>query len=214
MKGGLSRNIPELVMLPHVLQPMSSQVLAEYLLDHPDLVRGKDVLDMGSGSGIQGIAAALAGARSVTLSDLSPHAFANTRENIDLLECEATCSLHKGDLFAPLEGRCFDVIVFAHPYFGDKPVPGLPVTQGMLDDGGLIVRFLKEAPDYLRNNYRILMPFLDIAGTTNDPRLRGRDAGYKVQELYSKKLASGLQKGKFHIYELTNENGEVEGSQQ
>jgi predicted nicotinamide N-methyase len=40
--------------------------LARYILDHPSEVRGRSVLDFGSGSGLVAIAAAIAGARSVT----------------------------------------------------------------------------------------------------------------------------------------------------
>lgn len=39
------------------------QGLARYILDHPETVRGKRVLDFASGSGLVGIAAAMAGAR-------------------------------------------------------------------------------------------------------------------------------------------------------
>ena len=42
--------------------------LARHILDHPDLVRGKTVLDIGSGSGLVAIAAKLAGAAEVTAS--------------------------------------------------------------------------------------------------------------------------------------------------
>ena len=41
------------------------QALARYVLDHPDTVHGKRVLDIGSGSGLVGIAAAKAGAAPV-----------------------------------------------------------------------------------------------------------------------------------------------------
>jgi predicted nicotinamide N-methyase len=40
--------------------------LARYVLDHPSEVRGRSVVDFGSGSGLVAIAAALAGARTVT----------------------------------------------------------------------------------------------------------------------------------------------------
>jgi predicted nicotinamide N-methyase len=50
----------------------SGQALARYLLDHPDLVRGRRVLDFGSGSGVAGIAAAMAGAAEVIATDLAP----------------------------------------------------------------------------------------------------------------------------------------------
>lgn len=47
----------------------SGQALARHLLDHPELVRGKRVVDFGAGSGVVGIAAARAGAASVTAVD-------------------------------------------------------------------------------------------------------------------------------------------------
>lgn len=50
--------------------------MARYLLDHPQTVRGRSVLDLGSGSGLTAIAAALAGARAVTASELDPFAIA------------------------------------------------------------------------------------------------------------------------------------------
>jgi predicted nicotinamide N-methyase len=46
------------------------QALARYLLDHPDLVRGKTVLDIGSGSGVGAIAAMMAGAKSALAADI------------------------------------------------------------------------------------------------------------------------------------------------
>jgi predicted nicotinamide N-methyase len=52
------------------------QALARYLLDHPETVAGRDVLDLASGSGMVAIAAALAGARRVTASDIDPFAAA------------------------------------------------------------------------------------------------------------------------------------------
>lgn len=43
--------------------------LARYLLEHADLVRGRPVVDVATGSGIVAIAAAMAGARSVAAYD-------------------------------------------------------------------------------------------------------------------------------------------------
>ena len=50
------------------------QGLARYVLDNPDCVRGKSVLDFASGSGLVGIAAAMAGAATVTACDIDPWA--------------------------------------------------------------------------------------------------------------------------------------------
>jgi predicted nicotinamide N-methyase len=50
----------------------SGQALARHLLDRPEIVRGKRVVDLGSGSGIAGLAAARAGAAHVLALDLDP----------------------------------------------------------------------------------------------------------------------------------------------
>jgi predicted nicotinamide N-methyase len=57
------------------------QALARYVLDHPDLVAGRRVLDVGAGGGIVAIAAALAGAREVTAVDIEPYAIEACRLN-------------------------------------------------------------------------------------------------------------------------------------
>ena len=48
------------------------QALARYVLDHPDLVAGKRVLDFGAGSGLVALAAAKAGAAHVIAADIDP----------------------------------------------------------------------------------------------------------------------------------------------
>ncbi len=60
------------------------QVIARWLLDHPDLVAGRDVIDLGCASGLVGIAAALAGARSVLCIDIDPTATTAARSNAAL----------------------------------------------------------------------------------------------------------------------------------
>jgi predicted nicotinamide N-methyase len=57
------------------------QALARYALDHPGVVAGRTVLDLGSGSGLVAIAAALAGAASVLASEIDPMAAAAIRLN-------------------------------------------------------------------------------------------------------------------------------------
>ena len=49
------------------------QALARYLIDNPDLSRGKRVLDLGSGSGLTAIAAMKAGAKSVLAADIDAY---------------------------------------------------------------------------------------------------------------------------------------------
>jgi len=50
------------------------QALSRYILDNPGIVRGRDVLDFASGSGLVAIAALKAGARSALCADIDPFA--------------------------------------------------------------------------------------------------------------------------------------------
>jgi predicted nicotinamide N-methyase len=52
----------------------SGQVLGHCVLDNPDWVKGKTLVDFGAGSGVVGIAAKMAGARRVILCDLDEKA--------------------------------------------------------------------------------------------------------------------------------------------
>jgi predicted nicotinamide N-methyase len=52
------------------------QALARYLLDHPETVKDRQVIDVASGSGLAAIAAAKAGAEAVTGYDIDPLAIA------------------------------------------------------------------------------------------------------------------------------------------
>lgn len=62
----------------------SGQALARYLLDNPETVRGKSVVDLGTGSGIVALAAARAGAASVIALDLDPLSRSAALLNADL----------------------------------------------------------------------------------------------------------------------------------
>lgn len=46
------------------------QAVARYMIDNPDMVRGKQVIDFAAGSGVSSMAAALAGAASVVANDI------------------------------------------------------------------------------------------------------------------------------------------------
>lgn len=59
------------------------QALARYVLDHPEVVRGKRVIDLASGSGLVGIAAMKAGAAHVLAADIDGFAVAAMRLNAE-----------------------------------------------------------------------------------------------------------------------------------
>ena len=71
---------------------VGGQALARHILDNPDLVRGKAILDFASGSGLVGIAAKLAGATSVLATDIDGVALAAMNLNAEINGVEITVS--------------------------------------------------------------------------------------------------------------------------
>ena len=82
------------------------QALARYVLDHPDLVHGRSVLDLGSGSGLVAVAAALSGAADVLASEIDPYGTAAVQLNAQVNRVDAITAV--GDL---LDGEPPDVSV-------------------------------------------------------------------------------------------------------
>ena len=80
----------------------SGQVLASYLLANPDLVRGKVVADVGSGSGVVAIAAKLAGAKTVIACDQDPDAIEACLYNAKLNRCPLQ-SISSLDQLSPVD---------------------------------------------------------------------------------------------------------------
>lgn len=66
----------------------SGLALARWILEHPEQVRGKRVLDFGAGSGVVAIACALAGAHSSIACDLDPAARLACQLNAELNQVE------------------------------------------------------------------------------------------------------------------------------
>jgi predicted nicotinamide N-methyase len=60
------------------------QALARYVLDHPETVAGRRVLDLGAGSGLVAVAALLAGAAGVVASDVDPYSHTSIELNAEL----------------------------------------------------------------------------------------------------------------------------------
>jgi len=86
----------------------SGLAMARHLLAHPEIVRGKRVLDFGAGSGVVGVAAARAGAAEVIACDIDPLALAACRANAAL---NGVSFRYLEDFFA-LDGRV-DVLLAA-----------------------------------------------------------------------------------------------------
>jgi predicted nicotinamide N-methyase len=92
------------------------QALARHVLDHPDLVAGRQVLDLAAGSGLVAIAAAKAGAAAVRAVEIDPRAVAAIALNATENAAAVTADL--GDI---LDGDAGDAeVVLAGDVFYSK----------------------------------------------------------------------------------------------
>ena len=130
------------------------------------LAVGRDVLDVFTGSGALALAAAMAGARSVTAVDLSRRALLTARLNARRNGVRVRTL--RGDLFAPVAGGTFDLILANPPYFpgaGRIPRHGpARAWEGGHDGRMLVDRLCAEAAGHLRANGRLLIVHNTMTG--------------------------------------------------
>jgi predicted nicotinamide N-methyase len=87
----------------------SGQVLARWIMERKELVKGRAVLDFGTGSGIVAVAAARAGARKVLACDIDPVSLEAVKANAELNQVEIAVSKD----FQSAAGEGLDVILAA-----------------------------------------------------------------------------------------------------
>jgi predicted nicotinamide N-methyase len=112
------------------------QALARYVLDHPEIVRGRRVLDLASGSGLAAIAAAKAGAASVIANDIDPMCEAAISVNADL-NGVAIVYL-PGDLLEATMPEV-DVILAADVFYEQTPAKRFLAFLGRARQSGITV---------------------------------------------------------------------------
>ncbi|KAF4728892.1 hypothetical protein FOZ62_010399 [Perkinsus olseni] len=111
----------------------SSVVLAKLFENNPDLVRGKRVLELGSGTGLGGISAALCGAQEVVLTDL-PYATPLLRKSIELNGVAGRVKAEVLDWANPPVGHLgFDLVIASDIIWLESLVP--PLAKLIADKG-------------------------------------------------------------------------------
>jgi HemK-related putative methylase len=136
----------------------ASLALLKYLFN----VRGKSVLDLGCGTGLFAIAAAKLGAREVWASDVDPAAADCARRNADRNRVEIR--VKTGDLFDPVAGRTFDLIV-THPPQTPMPEEARGPETGGPDGLRYLDPLVREAPEHLEHGGQLLTLLVSLADT-------------------------------------------------
>ncbi len=145
--------------MPGVWRPHSdARMLARIVAEH-SLAPGRDVLDVFTGTGALALAAASAGARSVTAIDSSRRALLTVRLNARRNQLQVRTL--RGDVFAPVGDARFDLILANPPYFpgGDRlPARGpARAWEGGPDGRTLVDRLCDGAAAHLRPAGQLLL---------------------------------------------------------
>lgn len=127
------------------------------LVEDPSSVR--NVLDLCTGSGCLAVLAARAFPQAaIDAVDISRDALEVAARNVADYDLEDCVSLHRGDLFRPLEGRRYDLIITNPPYVDAQGMAELPrecrAEPKLAFDGGadgldIVRRILNEAVGHL-----------------------------------------------------------------
>lgn len=154
--AGLPFNVDERVLVPR--SPLAELIDVGFQPWLGD-VEPEHILDLCTGSGCIGIACAVAFPEArVVLSDVSADALAVARSNIERHSLSDRVAALQSDVFAGLEGQCFDLIVSNPPYVDAEDLAGMPAEYhaepalglGSGDDGlDITRRILQQAAGHL-----------------------------------------------------------------
>jgi len=205
--GRLTFEIDPLVADPHIMN--SSLMVVNFLEQRPELVRGKVITDMGTGSGILGIVAARLGAKKVYMPEINQKAVACAKRNIWRNKVWRRCDVFQSDLFARYGRReLSNVHIFNHPFFAIEPpsIPGNEWLWMMLGGTELLGQYFATASQYAHPDSLYILPWFTLAGNDeldNDPGKRGPEHGFEViEQVKMQWMGTGLQCSDFYMYVL------------
>lgn len=182
--GGLSIQVRPGVFNPTLFRV--TPVFLEWLTEGLVPV-GSKVLDLGTGSGVLAIAAASQAAKVVAV-DSNPAAVECARTNAEINGVADRIDVRLGDLFGPVAGERFDLILCNPPYFRGHPTTALE-TAFLAGDFGRL--FAHSLGDHLAENGRALV-ILSSIGDESTFLAAFSAVGLQVEVLRRRNLVSEI----------------------
>ena len=203
-KGGIYRieldiknsHVP-MDVYPGVFPPKSSySASSKGVYENFGDLEGKEVLDIGSGTGIESIIAALLGARHVDATDVDPTAVSCTRHNVELNKLEDKISVFQSDVFSAVPHKKYDVIIANLPIVDFETRNDVSIIHALYDpDFKIHARLFSDAKNYLAQDGLITFTHANLqSANTSSP-----NKDFEIIEELIKKYG-------FSIYEKKEEN--------
>ena len=149
--------------------------------------REKIVLDLGCGTGIQGLNALLLGAKKAFFVDIDKNAVANAKENAQTLGFGKSAVFKKSDLFSALKGKKFGLIIFNPPYVDSGVKKKWLDTDGGKKGRETLDAFLEEAKAHLEKGGKIFFVQSSLNGESKTKKLL-RKLAFKTEIIARKRI--------------------------
>ncbi len=195
------------LVMPNVFAPtyfMDTPFFAENL----PIQEGESFLEIGSGTGVVSIMAALKGAGEVYALDINPSAVENTRRNIFRFGLDNKMMALQSDVYDSLPpGKKFDTIFWNVP-FGVVDEELSDLEKAVFDQGYESVRrFIVEAKDRLKEGGRLLLGFSTDEGRFELIEKFAKEGGLEIKLLEEKAIINRGHAIKFEIFEMKPKTG-------
>ncbi|WP_199430112.1 HemK2/MTQ2 family protein methyltransferase [Qaidamihabitans albus] len=178
-----------LLRVPGVYRPQEDTWLLESAVRSAAVPPGARVLDLCTGAGALAVAAARAGAASVTALDLSRRALAVTWLNARARRLPVR--VRRGDLRGDLPGGRFDVVLANPPYVPCAPSGGRNFRwDAGIDGRDVLDPLCASAPDLLSEQGFLLLVQSAISDT-DGTLVRLRDSGLKASVVARRRVPFG-----------------------
>jgi len=119
-------------VLPGVFSPKYFSDVDWFAREIPTIVSKRSLLEIGTGTGVIALFAALGGARKIVATDINPVAVKNARKTFRLHKVHA--DIRCGDVFEAIKPQeKFDIIFWNHPFFCSHAKSRSMLMRGAFD---------------------------------------------------------------------------------
>ncbi|TSC75406.1 MAG: methyltransferase small [Parcubacteria group bacterium Gr01-1014_33] len=175
----------------------------EFFAKEIKVTQGEKFLEIGPGTGIISVFAALQGAKRVVAIDINPSAVKNTKINAKLHAVSHRVKVYQGDVYAPLErSDRFDTIFWNTP-FGYIKHSNISMLERAVFDPHYksTKKFVEEAKEHLKKNGRLLIGFSTTLGHFSILKKLLVSANFKIIKLIAETRSFETHPVKFQLYE-------------
>jgi|GEM_PF-4807906 len=189
----------DIIVMPNVYSPAYFADSEWFAWNISMIVGSKSLLEIGTGTGVVALCAALGGAK-VTATDINPAATANARLNFR--EYNLDSRVLEGDMYKPLKDERFDFIFWNHPNNSG-------LARNMLELAGFDIgyralqRYVAGAASHLSEQGRLLLGTSNFADNGMIWQIAAKN-NYKILRLKNRTTQLGKFKTQteWRIYEF------------